>query len=66
MRAVRFELSNPEHRPTEGMISEEIDESDAELKLDTVERILASMAESVQRDLELAELSQIPNHARSF
>lgn len=66
MRAVRFELSNPERRPTEGMVSEEIDESDAQLKLDTVERILASMAESVQRDLELAEMSQIPNHARSF
>lgn len=39
---------------------------DREIKSEMVQRILSSMAESVKRDLELAEQSQIPGHARTF
>lgn len=66
MRAVRFDRNGSDRRSTEGITAEEFDEADGELKLETVERILGSMAEGVQRDLELAEMSQIPSHAKSF
>lgn len=66
MRAVRFDRNGSDRKSTDGSFHEEFEDTDNELKLDLVERILASMAEGVQRDLELAEMSQIPNHAKSF
>lgn len=74
IRAVRLERSRSasgtdtlsHNHPSNGSNHEDFDETDGELKLDMVEKVLTSIAEGVQRDLELAEMSQIPNHARSF
>lgn len=66
MRAVRLERSNSHLRLSATSEDEEHKEADTEISLEHIQKVLIYVAESIKRDLELAESSEIPNDARTF
>ena len=66
MRAVRLERSNSHQKLAIGGDDEDNEEVDHAIRLEHIQKILSYAAESIKRDLELAESSQIPNDAKTF
>lgn len=64
MRAVRLERSNSSQ--SKNPENDEQESAEPDVKLDDVQKILKCTAESVKRDLELADPSQIPKDAEAF
>lgn len=64
MRAVRLERTNSSQSRLTDL--EDHDNFEPDVKLEDIQNILRYTAESVKRDLELAEAKQIPNDAEAF
>lgn len=66
MRAVRLERSNSSQSKTAASEFDENEDVPTDVRLEDIQKILKYTAESVKRDLELAESSQIPKDADVF
>lgn len=63
MRAVRLERSNSHHKLAD---DDESEEYEPDISLEQIQKILSYAAESIKRDLELADSKEIPNDAKAF
>lgn len=66
MKSVRIERSNSQLRPAASVETEERKEASSSITLESIQKVLIYTAESIKRDLELAESTAIPKDAETF